>query len=65
MPRKQTKRRRTKYKIFISHSSKDQWIAETMAEKIRAFGAAVWIYEKDLAGGDIIMDTIFDGIDAC
>jgi len=36
-----------------------------MAEKIRALGATVWIYEKDLEGGDIIMDAIFSGIDAC
>ncbi len=58
-------RKRAPYVVFISHSSKDQWIAMMMAEKIEALGAKVWIYEKNLEGGDIIMDSIFSGIEAC
>ena len=36
-----------------------------MAEKIKAAGAECWLDEKDLAGGDIIVDDIIRGIDAC
>jgi len=36
-----------------------------MAEKILALGAECWLDEKDLEGGDIIVDDIIRGIDAC
>ncbi len=36
-----------------------------MAEKIQALGAECWIDEKDLAGGDVIVEDIIRGIDAC
>jgi hypothetical protein len=56
---------RAPYIVFISHSSKDLWIVKMMTEKIHALGAKVWIYEKDLQGGDVIIDKIFSGIKAC
>ena len=36
-----------------------------IAEKIQALGADCWIDEKDLTGGDIIVEDIIKGIDAC
>lgn len=36
-----------------------------MAEKIESLGAESWLDEKDLAGGDVIVDDIIRGIDAC
>ncbi len=36
-----------------------------MAEKIQALGAECWLDEKDLEGGDIVVDDIIRGIDAC
>jgi len=69
--KRQTARARRKrsalsnYVVFISHSSYDAWIARTMAEKILALGAECWLDEKDLEGGDIIVDDIIRGIDAC
>lgn len=36
-----------------------------MVEKIEALGAKCWLDEKDLAGGDIIVENIIRGIDAC
>jgi len=59
------KGRQTKYTIFISHSSQDRWIASVMAEKIRAVGAEVWLDEKDLEGGDVLVERIIQGIDVC
>ncbi|MCI0697802.1 toll/interleukin-1 receptor domain-containing protein [candidate division KSB1 bacterium] len=71
--RKTTKRKDTKertkssgpYVVFVSHSSKDLWIAKTMAEKITALGAEVWLDEKDLEGGDVIIEKIIDGLEVC
>jgi hypothetical protein len=51
--------------VFISHSSRDSWIARVIAEKVTALGAEVWLDGKDLRGGDIIDQEILKGIDAC
>ena len=56
---------RSRYVVFLSHSSLDTWIANVIAEKIQAFGAECWVDEKDLAGGDVIVEDIIKGIDAC
>lgn len=36
-----------------------------MVEKIEALGAECWLDEKDLAGGDVIVENLIRGIDAC
>src|SRR6266852_2023464 len=36
-----------------------------MVEKIEALGAECWLDEKDLVGGDVIVEDIVRGIDAC
>lgn len=51
--------------MFISHSSHDAWIAKVIVEKIEALGAECWLDEKDLAGGDVIVEDIRRGINAC
>jgi hypothetical protein len=56
---------RSRYVVFLSHSSLDTWIASVIAEKIQALGADCWIDEKDLTGGDVIVEDIIKGIDAC
>jgi len=53
------------YVVFISHSSRDSWIAQIVAEKLRALGAEPWLDVKDLAGGDVLTDQILSGLDAC
>jgi hypothetical protein len=65
MPKSSKRQKRSRYIVFISHSSLDAWIAKVMAEKIQALGAECWIDEKDLAGGDVIVEDIIRGIDAC
>ena len=36
-----------------------------MVEKIGSLGAECWLDEKDLAGGNVIVEDIILGIDAC
>jgi hypothetical protein len=53
------------YVVFISHSSRDSWIAGVLAEKVKTVGAEPWLDVLDLEGGDIIDQEILRGIDAC
>jgi len=65
MPKSSKRQKRSRYLVFVSHSALDAWIARVMAEKIQALGAECWLDEKDLAGGDVIVEDIIKGIDAC
>ncbi|MBI3915190.1 MAG: toll/interleukin-1 receptor domain-containing protein [Chloroflexi bacterium] len=58
------KEKSSAYRVFISHSSHDSWIAKMMAQKIRDVGAEIWLDEKDLEGGDFIIGEIIKGIEA-
>jgi predicted nucleotide-binding protein len=58
-------RKREPYIVFISHSSKDQWIADVIAEKIETFGSKVWVDTKNMEGGGITVQEIINAIDAC
>jgi hypothetical protein len=53
------------YRVFISHSSLDKWVAERMAEKIEAEGADYWLDTRDLPGGGDIRDEISKGVNEC
>jgi hypothetical protein len=64
MPKSSKTQKRSQYGVFISHSSLDAWIAGVMAEKIRALGVKCWLDERDLAGGDVIVEEIIQGIHA-
>lgn len=50
------------YTVFISHSSKELWIAEQIAKEIELLGAKSWLDKKDLRGGDEIRRTVKRGI---
>jgi hypothetical protein len=63
--REKRKAKTRSYLVFISHSSADLWIAEQIAKQISALGAEVWLDKKDLKGGDVLVDEIIRGIDAC
>lgn len=53
------------YKVFISHSSRDKWIAERMAEEVEAAGADYWLDARDLPGGGDIQEEIYQAIQEC
>jgi hypothetical protein len=50
------------YTVFISHSSKEKWIARQISKEIEALGAKTWLDTKDLRGGDEIRRSIKRGI---
>ena len=54
----------SKYRIFISHSSSNSWIAKQIAKELEALGFRTWLDSKDLKGGDIWQQKIMDGINA-
>lgn len=57
------------YLIFISHSSKDRWIAGQMAATIerraKRYGVRTFLDEVDLEAGDRIPETIKTNLHAC
>ena len=55
----------TDYVVFISHSSKDKWIARQMVRLVEERGAKTFLDEKDIRGGDAIPDTVRRGIQRC
>jgi len=40
------------HKVFVSHSSRDTWIARQIADHIERTGAAVFLDEADVEHGD-------------
>ncbi len=50
------------YCVFLSHSSRDQWVSEMMREKIEANGVKVWLDAFDLPGGANVKERIKEGM---
>jgi TIR domain len=62
---RQKRKEKTKaYVVFISHSSRDAWIAGQIGEEIEALGAKKWLDKHDLQGGDEVLNKIIAGIRA-
>jgi TIR domain len=57
------------YLVFISHSSKDRWIAKQMAaiieRRAKRYGVRTFLDEVDLEGGDRIPAVIKTNLHAC
>ncbi len=47
-----------KYKVFISHSSIDTWVAKQIARYINDFGAATFLDVEDIDHGDDVDEQI-------
>jgi hypothetical protein len=45
-------------KVFISHSTRDRWIARKLSEEIVALGCDTFLDEKDIETGESIDDSI-------
>ncbi len=52
-------------KIFISHSSKDQWAAKRISEDLIKLGAKTFLDEKDIETGQSIDDSIKKHLKEC
>ena len=46
------------YRVFVSHAARDRWIAERIAEALRARGARPFLDVYDIEKGDNIPETI-------
>jgi TIR domain len=57
------------YLVFISHSSKDRWVAGQMAaiieRRAKRYGVRTFLDEVDLDGGDRIKEKIKANLHAC
>jgi len=62
-------RKQPDYLVFISHSSKDRWIARQMAaiieRKAKRYGVRTFLDEVDLEAGDRIPAIIKENLHAC
>ena len=71
MPKSSKRQKRAKavrlkqYNVFISYSTADSFIAHVIKDKVEALGAKVYLYEKDMEGGSIIIKEIIAAIDDC
>ena len=50
------------YKVFISHSSRDTWVAEQIERHLHECGAETFLDERNIAIGDDFEDVIFNEI---
>ena len=57
------------YLVFISHSTKDRWIARQIAnlieQKGKRYGIKTFLDEKDISGGELIPEIIRKNIQMC
>jgi len=56
------------YRVFLSHSQKDRWIAKQCARLIEEAAkphVRVFFDEKDIEGGQSIPDSVRTGIEEC
>jgi hypothetical protein len=63
------RKRQKTYTVFISHSTKDRWIARQMSrlieEKVSKYHARTFLDERDIAGGESIIETIKKNLSSC
>ncbi|MEZ5963202.1 MAG: toll/interleukin-1 receptor domain-containing protein [Planctomycetota bacterium] len=55
----------TGHRVFLSHSSRDTWVAARIAEKIRACGAQTFLDEADIPHGSNFDEEITDAAKQC
>lgn len=53
------------YRVFVSHSTADKWLAKVLCERIELTGADFFRDDRDIKGGDNISDAIFEAINSC
>jgi hypothetical protein len=63
--RKANPRRKKPYRVFVSHSGDDIWVAEQIARLIEERGAATFLDRRDIAAGDDFRERIREEIPKC
>jgi hypothetical protein len=56
--------RKVDYRVFISHSSRDTWVARQISGIIRGLGAVTFLDEADVDYGDDFEDRILEAVRA-
>jgi TIR domain len=58
-----------RYLVFVSHSTRDRWIAKQISQLLETsgvdYGVKTFLDERDIGVGDSIPDTIRDNIKEC
>jgi TIR domain-containing protein len=49
-------------RVFLSHSTRDQWVSERLKEKLEEVGVEVWLDAFDLPGGTNVKERIKEGM---
>ena len=55
----------TAYRVFISHSGDDIWVAEQVAHRVEQCGASTFLDRRDIAAGDDFKIRIRDEMPKC
>lgn len=67
--KKRANARGERYLVFVSHSTKDRWIAKQISQLLERsgvnFGVKTFLDERDIGVGDSIPDTIRQNIKEC
>jgi len=53
------------YVVFISHSFKDTWLAQVIAERIETIGGRVWLADREISGGEFFSSRTIDALNSC
>jgi len=57
--------RKKKYRVFVSHSGDDAWVAAQLARCVEDCGALAFLDRRDIAAGDKFHKRIRDEIRKC
>ena len=58
-------RKRRRYRVFVSHSGDDSWVAEQLARCIEECGAEAFLDRRDIAAGDNFKERIHEELPRC
>ena len=53
------------YRVFVSHSGDDSWVAKQMARHLELAGATTFLDRRDIAAGDNFRNRIREEIPEC
>jgi len=56
---------KTRYRVFVSHSGDDIWIAEQISRRIEECGASSFLDVRDIVAGDNFKERIRKEIPKC
>jgi hypothetical protein len=58
-------KKKSPYRVFVSHASADGWVARQIAKEIRALGGRTFVDAENIEHGDAFAKAIIEGLDTC